>query len=158
MRQGASQAKLSEFGSRRVTRKTNVVRKECEKKRERELMGSKPGLGTNGIIADIGELRKRKEPCLGWHRPAWRAETERLSGKKDEVLMPSRRWKRLNVIRKKSPSRCNGVCTLLLSFICISSFYTSIHVRSTLYQVRQNRRKEALWPLRHQIYQRERKA
>jgi hypothetical protein len=43
--------------SRVETRKTNVARKSGKKKRG-ELMDSKPGLGTNGIIADTDRSRE----------------------------------------------------------------------------------------------------
>lgn len=66
-------------------------------------MGSNPGLGKNGIIADTG--RCRKEGLLPRLAPASMARmTERLSRRKHEVLMPLCRYKRQNIIRKEKGS------------------------------------------------------
>ena len=67
-----AKARQPQVGLRHV--KTSLVRIcEKKKKKERRGMGSKPGLGTNGIIADTDSWEGRKDPCFGWHRPAWRA-------------------------------------------------------------------------------------
>lgn len=108
--------------------KTNVARK-CEEKKKKR--------GAHGLETRIGNERDycggggRKDAWLGWYRPAWRA---RRSACQEGSTRFSCRY---GVIRGKTLSRkrvrrCKWGMYTPSHLLCISSFYTFIHVRSTL--------------------------